>query len=90
MVIFLICFYAMSLWINALSYHLGSAGFVLLIFLPLLPAIPIAIWCFITKHASASLHLTQQLLRANAGPDELIVRELEKHHTSHSESNDSG
>lgn len=77
MVNFLIYFYAMHLWISTLAYQVEPAVFALFIFLPFLPAIPIVAWYFMGKHSPSLFNRTQQLLRAAAGPDELVVRELE-------------
>lgn len=90
MVNFLIYFYSMHLWISALAYQLESAAFALFVFLPFLPCIPIAIWCVIRKCSPSLFNRTQQLLGASAGPDELMVRELEKQKSSCSKSNNSG
>lgn len=90
MVNFLVCFYSMHLWISALAYQMESPAFALFIFLPFLPCIPIAIWCFIRKRSPLLFNRTQQLLRAGAGQDELVIRELEKQNSGYPESNNSG
>ena len=90
MVNFLIYFYSMHLWIGVLAYQIEPIAFALFIFLPFLPCIPIVAWCLMRKRSPSLFNRTQQLLRASAGQDELMVRELEKQKTDYPESNNSG
>lgn len=88
--IFIIYFYALNVWANTLSHQTDSIAFALFIALPALPGIPIAIWYFMANRSPSLFNRTQQLLRASAGPDELLVRELERRDSSGSEPNNSG
>ncbi|HEY8939738.1 MAG TPA: hypothetical protein VIM59_06105 [Cellvibrio sp.] len=90
MVVFLVYFYSMYLWISTLAYQIESAAFTLFIFLPLLPCIPIIAWHLMGKGSPSLFNRTQQLLRAGAGQDELVIRELEKQNSSGSGSDNSG
>ncbi len=91
MAIFIIYFYALNLWAGALSYKIDSGAFILFTLLPVLPCITIAIWYVATyRSTSPFCHRTQQLMRGSAGPDELLIRELENVNRTRTEQDNSG
>lgn len=79
MPITLVCSYLLNLGINSLLEQ-GSLILILSLFiiLPLsMLGLPLlAFWCLNNRYAPATTKLAQQFLRASAGPDELLVREL--------------
>ncbi len=71
----IIFFHLVNFWINFIPCKV----IVLLFFLSLLPCAPIfAWWFFDNRDNPAAAKLLQQFLGAVAGPDELLVRELQK------------
>ncbi|WP_152600131.1 hypothetical protein [Cellvibrio mixtus] len=91
MAIFIIYFYALNLWASVLSHRIDSGALVLFILLPVLPCLVIIIWYIATNRATSSLcHRTQQLMRGSAGPDELLIRELENTNRTRADQDNSG
>lgn len=90
MAIFLFYFYALNVWADAFLHPTNSLGFAVFILLPGLPFITVAIWYLLAQRPVQLLNSTQQLLRASAGQDELLVRELEKPTDTSTEPNQSG
>jgi hypothetical protein len=65
----------MNFWINFIPFKV----IVLLFFLSLMPCVTIfAWWLFDNSDNPAATKLLQQFLGVVAGPDELLVRELQK------------
>lgn len=77
MPVIFICCYLINRGINSLLEP-GSLIFYLLVILPLLMmGLPLlAFWYLNNRCTPATAQLTQQFLRASAGPEELLVREL--------------
>lgn len=70
--------HVLGLWLDSISLANGVVPLLALVACMLMPGLPIALFWFLDSHRSSrDMKRIQQLLRANAGPDELLIRQLQ-------------